>query len=138
MVHNAYVGVARGGGVVTRITYADRDADRMVTTVSRGTGVPRGHGGKIATIILAGMETTLDEVQYMLEGIKEKKFVPQRKPSDIAQMCRMVAERRNDRIKYLRKNPSEAPPLKPKTLYLPVGYRMVDTPIPGFRITARV
>ena len=74
----------------------------------------------------------------MLEGIREKKFVPKRKPGDIVKMCRMVAERRNERIKYWRKNPSEAPKRRPKpVLHLPVGVRMVDTSVPGMRIAMR-
>lgn len=137
MVHTAYVGVAPGMRTVTRITQVDKAGDRLATSHLYGPGIPRGAGGRVATIILAGMETTLDEVQYMLEGIREKKFVPERKPSDISKMCQMVAERRNERIKHLRKNPSEASNLpKPRRrgLYLPKGYRMVQTREPGFKI----
>ena len=139
MVHTAYVGVAPGMRTVTRVTAVDKAGDRLATTQVFGAGIPRGQGGRVATIILGGMETTLDEVEYMLDGIKEKKFVPQRKPADISKMCQMIAEQRNERIKYLRKNPSEASNLpKPKRrgLYLPKGYRMVPTPVPGFRIAA--
>ena len=140
MVHSAYVGVAHGARTVTKVVAVNKDADRMETTRSYGAGIPRGQGGRIATLILGGMETTLDEIEYMLEGIKEKKFVPQRTPGDISKMCQMVAERRNDQIKHWRKNPSEVPKAKPKRpgLYLPKGYRMVQTPIPGFRVAARV
>lgn len=141
MVHSAYLGVAPGMRTVTRITKLDRAADAITTSSAYGAGIPRGAGGRIATIILAGMETTLDEVEYMLEGIKEKKFVPQRKPSDIAKMCQMVAERRNERIKYLRRNPSEAPRPRHKrgpVLHLPVGYRMAKTSEPGFEIAVKV
>lgn len=137
MVSTAYVGVAPGMRTVTRITQVDKAADRLATSQLYGPGIPRGQGGRVATIILAGMETTLDEVEYMLEGIKEKKFVPQRNGSDISRMCQMVAERRNERIKYLRKNPSEASNLpKPRRrgLYLPKGYRMVPTTEPGLRV----
>ena len=134
MVHSAYVGVAHGMQTVTRITQVDKNADRLSTSRLYGVGIPRGQGGRVATIILAGMETTLDEVEYMLEGIREKKFVPQRKPSDIVQMCRMVAERRNEQIKYWRKNPSEAPKARRPGLYLPKSVRMrrSTVPIPGF------
>lgn len=139
MVHSAYVGVAGGHTTVTRITAVNKDADRMDSTRTYGVGIPRGQGGKIATLVLGGMETTLDEIEYILEGVKEKKFVPQRKPQDIVKMCRMLAERRNDAIKHFRKNPSEAPKIKtrPKHLYLPVGVRMVQTSEPGLKIAVR-
>ena len=138
MVHSAYVGVAHGTRTVTRITAVNRDADRFETTRVYGAGIPRGKGGRIATIILGGMETTLDEIEYIIEGMKEKKFVSVRKPGEIARMCQMVAERRNDKIKYWRKNPSEAPKRQEKVLYLPRGVRMTDTPVPGFRIAVKV
>lgn len=140
MVHSAYVGVAPGHSTVTRITAVNKDADRMETTRAYGTGLPRGAGGRVATLVLGGMETTLDEIEYMLEGIREKKFVPQRKPGEISQMCRMLAERRNERIKYLRKNPSEAPKRIGQLLYLPRRVRVMPThvPIPGFQLPAKV
>ena len=139
MVTTAYVGVASGNRTVTRVTAVNKDADRLESSRVYGAGIPRGQGGRVATLILGGMETTLDEIEYMLEGIKEKKFVPQRKPGDIVAMCRMVAERRNERIKYLRKNPSEAPKRKPgPVLHLPVGFRMVDAGLPGARVLAKV
>ena len=139
MVHHAYVGVAPGAVTVTKIVAVNKDADRMDTTRVYGAGIPRGVGGRIATLVLGGCETTLDEIEYILEGIKEKKFVPKRKPGDIVQMCRLLAERRNDRIKYWRKNPSEAPRPRPApVLHLPVGVRMVETSEPGFRIAMKV
>lgn len=139
MVHSAYVGVAPGFRTVTRITQVNRNEDRFATSRIYGVGLPRGASGKAATIILGGMETTLDEVEYMLEGIREKKFTPQRSPSDIARMCQLVAERRNAKIKYWRKNPSEAPKRRASpVLHLPVGFRMAQTPIPGFKIAMKV
>ena len=139
MVHSAYIGVAPGMRTVTRITSVDKDADAYATSREYGRGIPRGQGGKVATIVLGGMVTTLDEIEYILEGVKEKKFTPQRKPSDISKMCQMVAERRNERIKYLRKNPSEAPKRRAgPVLHLPVGVKMVQTPIPGFRVAMKV
>lgn len=139
MVHSAYVGVAQGHRTLTRITAVNKDADRFEHQVSFGQGIPRGEGGRIATLVLGGMETTLDEIEYILEGIKEKKQLePQRSQGDIAAMCQLVAERRNARIKYLRKNPSEAPRPKPKRgLYLPRGYRLVPTTEPGLRIAVK-
>ena len=134
---SAYVGVAPGGRTVVSIRQVDKNTDRMVTTRQYGAGIPRGQGGQVATIILGGMETSLAEIEYLLEGIREKKFVAKRSPADISRMCQAVAERRNEAIKHLRKNPSEASNLpKPKRrgLYLPKGYRLVQTPVPGFKI----
>ena len=138
MVHSAYVGVVPGGRTVTRITAVNKDQDRMDASRTYGAGISRGQGGRVATLILGGMETTLDEIEYIVEGLKAKKFVAQKKPSDIATMCRALAERRNDRVKYLRKNPSEAPK-KPRgpVLHLPVGYRMVNTAVPGMRVAMK-
>ena len=140
-VQSAYFGVASGMRTVTRVTALNKDADRLETTRAFGAGIPRGQGGQVAHIILGGLETTLDEIEYMLEGIKEKKFVPQRKNGEIALMCQQIAERRNAEIKRLRKNPSEMkdlPIAKPRRgLYLPKGFRMMQTPIPGFQITVR-
>ena len=140
MIHSAYLGVGDGHTTVTRITAVNRDADRMETTRAYGVGIPRGQGGRIATLVLGGMETTLDEIEYILQGVKEKKFVPKRTNGDIVTMCRMLAERRNAQVKYLRKNPSEAPKRKlaRRRLYLPVGYRMADTSEPGFKIAMKV
>ena len=139
MVHSAYVGVVDGARTVTRVSALNKDAQRIETTRAYGAGHPRGQGGRIATIVLGGLETTLDEIEYILEGIKEKKFVPERTPGDISRMCQMVAERRNDRIKYWRKNPSEVPKAKPRpNFYLPVGYRMAATSVPGFRLREKV
>ena len=139
MVHSAYVGVAPGMTTVTRVTALNKDADLFDTTKEYGEGIPRGQGGRIATLILGGVVTTLDEIEYIVQGIKEKKFVPLRKPGEISLMCQAVAERRNEQIKYWRKNPSEAPKAKPRRrgLYLPKGYRMVQTSEPGFRVAVR-
>ena len=139
MVHSAYVGVARGHTTVTTIKAVDKAADRLSTTRVYGIGIPRGQGGRIATLVLGGMETTLDEIEYILSGVKEKKFVPRRGPGEIADMCSLLAERRNARIKYLKKNPSEAPKRRRgPVLHLPVGYRMAETGVPGFKIATKV
>ena len=88
--------------------------------------------------MLGGLETTLDEMEYILEARKQKKFVPQRTGGEIAQMCQLLHERRNEAIKYFRKNPSEAPKKKSVRLHLPVGCRLVPTSEPGLKIVARV
>src|SRR3990167_1242311 len=138
-VSTAYVGVAPGGGTVTRVTSVNKNTDSFESTRAYGAGIPRGQGGRVGTFILGGMETTLDEIEDMVEGIKEKKFVPQRGSAEIAQMCRHLIEKRNETIKYLRKNPSEAPKKRPAgpTLYLPVGYRMAQTAVPGIRVAVQ-
>ena len=62
MVHSAYVGVASGGRTVTRITAINKDADRFESTRLYAPGMPRGASGRAATLILGGMETSLDEI----------------------------------------------------------------------------
>ena len=138
-VHSAYVGVANGHRTITAIKAVNKNADRLDTSRAYGVGIPRGQGGRIGTLILGGMETTLDEIHYILEGVKEKKFVPVNKPKDIAQMCRELIERRNDRIKYLRKNPSEAPKRRrAPTLYLPAKYQPTTLQGEGYKIASKV
>ena len=138
-VSTAYVGIVPGGRTVTRVTSVNKNTDRFESTRAYGAGMPRGQGGRVGTFILGGMETTLDEIEDMVEGIKEKKFVPQRGSAEIAQMCRHLIEKRNETIKYLRKNPSEAPKKRPAgpQFYLPVGYRMAETPVPGLRVAVK-
>lgn len=138
-VHSAYVGVAQGGGMVTRITTVSQERDRLESTKSYGPGIPRGQGGMIATLILGGMVTTLDEIKEAIEAVREQKFQPERTPGDIAAMCRKLMERKIERTKYLRKNPSETPrPQSRPGLFLPRGYRMVPTTEPGFSVRVRV
>ena len=137
-VHSLYYGVGQGHQVLTRLIKKDPGADRMEATKTYDPGLPRGQGGHVGMLILGGMETTLDEMEYILEAKKEKKWVPQRDGKEISEMCRVLIERRNDRIKYLQKNPSEAPKKKTVMLHLPVGYRYVDTPEPGLKILAKV
>ena len=137
-VDTLYYGVAPGGQKVTSLVTKHPVEDRMETTRSYEPGLSRGQGGKVAVFILGGMETTLDEMEYLLLRQKEKPFVPQRSNNEIADMCRVLAEHRNDRIKHLRANPSERPKKKPVRLYLPVGCRWMDTPEPGFKILARI
>ena len=139
MVQSLYHGVAPNGTVVTRVIKPNADRDALETTRTYEPGIPRGQGGNIATLIIGGMETTLDEVRDILAAKKEKKFVPRRSNKEIADMCRYLLERRNDAIRYYRKNPSEASNLPRKPiLHLPVGFHYKDTPEPGLKILARV
>lgn len=138
MVASAYVGIAPGNRSVTTIHSFNKNTERMETTKVYGEGVlPRGQSGNIGTLILGGMVTTLDEVEYLVEANKEKKFVRRKSSGEIAAMCHELTQRRNERIKYLRKNPSVAANLpKPRRpgLFLPKGVRMAKTSEPGLRI----
>ena len=138
MVQSAYVGVAQGGRTVTSVTAVNKNADRLERTRAYGRGMPRGQGGQIGTFILGGMVTTLDEVEYIVEGVKEKRFVQQRSRGEIVAMCHDLQERRNTLIRHYQKNPSEAPKAAPRpNFYLPVGFHMAQTAEPGFRIAVR-
>ena len=141
MVHSAYVGTAPGARSVTTVRTFNKNTERMETTRVFGQNtLARGQSGHAGTFILGGMVTTLDEVEYLVEAAKEKKFVRQKSSSEIAAMCHELQERRNERIKYLRKNPSEIPQAKPKRrgLFLPKGVRMVPMGAPGLRIAIGV
>lgn len=143
-VESFYVGVANGNRTVTTVVKPSLDRNRMEATREYGPGLPRGVGGRIAVLVLAGMETTLDEVEYIVQAKQDKKFIPQRGPGEIAQMGRLLLERRNEAIrarrKYLKANPSEMPKPRKKTarLYLPVGFRYVGTSEPGLQVLARI
>ena len=143
-VESFYVGVAGGNRTVTTVVKPSLDRNRMEATREYGPGLPRGVGGRIAVLVLAGMETTLDEVEYIVQAKQDKKFVPQRGPGEIAQMGRLLLERRNEAIrarrKYLKANPSEMPKPRKKTvrLHLPVGFRYVGTSEPGLQVLARI
>ncbi len=142
-VYSLFSGVSSGGRTVTAVVKASADRNRLEKTVTYGTGIPRGQGGRVAVLVLGGMETTLDEMQYILQSKQEKKFVPRRNGSDIAEMCRLLQARRNEQIEALRKylvgNPSEIPQKKRTVrLHLPVGFRYVPTSEPGFRVLARI
>lgn len=136
-VEALYSGVASEYRTVTTLVRPSADGNRMERIRTYGPPIPRGQGGQVAVLVLGGMETTLAELQYILEAQKEKKFVPQRKPGEIAQMCRLLAERRNELIEQWRKRPQERPRRPGKGLYLPRGYRMVPTREPGFKVLAR-
>ncbi|MCB7128072.1 MAG: hypothetical protein J3T61_00850 [Candidatus Brocadiales bacterium] len=137
-VDTLYYGVGSGNTTVTRIRKKSRDGDKMEISQSVGPGLERGQGGRIGVLVIGGMETSLDEMEYILEAKRQKKFIPRRNGSEIADMCRLVLERRNEAIKHYRKNPSEAPKKKTVRLHLPVGYRYVGTKEPGLQILARI
>ncbi len=137
-VYSLYSGVSRHGGTVTTLVKPSADRNRLEATSVYGPPMPRGQGGQVAVLILGGMETTLAEVQDILEAKRQKKFVPRRGPGEIVQMCQFLQERRNEAIRYYRKNPSEAPrPKKTVRLLLPVGYKMAQTNEPGLRVRVR-
>lgn len=142
MVSSVYVGVAPGNRTVTTIVKPSADRNHMESVSTYGEGLPRGVGGQIGVLVLGGMVTTLDEMEYIIEAKKEKKFVPRRTVGEIMGMCKLVAERRNEQIrearKLVRRNPSMAPKKRRLTLHLPVGCRYVQTAEPGLRVLTRV
>lgn len=141
-VESLYWGVSNGGGSVTRLVKPSVSGDRMAATRTPGLRIlDRGESGCAGILILGGMETTLDEMEYILEARKQKPFVQRRSGKEIADMCRLVIERRNEMIKYLRKNPSELSNLPKKRkvrLHLPVGLRYVPTAVPGLKVLAQI
>lgn len=141
-IESLYVGVASGNRTVSAIVRPSLDRNRMETTKVYGPGIPRGQGGRIAVLVLGGMETTLDEMEYLIAAKQDKKFVPQRGAGEIAAMGRLLLQRRNqaieDRQKYLKANPSEMPKKKRTIrLHLPVGFRYMPTSEPGLSILTR-
>lgn len=137
-VDSLYAGVSPGNHTITTVIKKSRTEDKLEATRTYGPGLQRGQGGRVAILVLGGMETTLDEMEYILQAKQEKKFVPKRTPGDIVRMCELVAERRHDQIKHLKANPSEMPKKKKTVrMYLPVGYRYVPTSEPGLSILAR-
>ena len=137
MVHSVYSGVSRYGGTVTSITKPSADRQRMETTSIYGPALPRGQGGMIGVLVLGGMETTLAEVRDIIAARQAKKFVPKRNQSEITQMCRLVADRRNELIMEARKRVGPKPKRK-VVLHLPVGFRYVNTREPGLKVLARI
>ena len=133
-----YSGVANGNATVTTVVKPSLDRNRMETTRVYSPGLPRGQGGRIAILVLGGMETTLDEMEYIIEAKKQKKFVPHRTGKEVADMCRLLLERRNDLVRHYQKNPSEKPKKRTVRLHLPVGYRFVGTSEPGLKVLARI
>ena len=141
MVSTVYVGVAPGNRTVTTVVRPSLDHNHMEATSTYGEGLPRGVGGQIGILVIGGMVTTLDEMEYIIEAKKEKKFVPKHTPGEITAMCRLVTERRNEQIREARKlvqrNPSTGPKRRVR-LHLPVGFRYVQGPVPGLEVLARV
>lgn len=140
-VLSLYRGIAPGGGTVTTLIKKSRTEDKLEKTCTFGPReVQRGESGQVAILVIGGMEASLDEVHYLLAARQQKKFVPQRTPGEISQMCAELRERRNNTIRYYRKNPSEAPKPRKNTvrLYLPVGLRYVPTSEPGLKVLARI
>ena len=137
-VHSLYQGVANGNRTVTKLVRGAQDANHLEATRTYGPGLPRGQGGNIGVFVIGGLETTLDEMEFILEARKQTPFVARRSGGEIAQMCQALMERRNDAIKYYRKNPSEAPKKKSVRLHLPVGCRLVGTNEPGMKLVARI
>ena len=141
-IESLYHGVALGHQTVTTLVKPSLDRNRMEATRVYGPGLPRGVGGQVGVLVLGGMETTLDEMEYILEARRQKKFIPRRSPGDIVAMCRLVADRRNEQIdaknKFLARNPSMVSKKRRVRLHLPVGYKMVQTSEPGLRVLARV
>jgi hypothetical protein len=139
MVDSIYQGVTHGNQTVTTVLKPSADRNSLEATKTIGPALPRGQGGQIGVLILGGMETTLDEMEDILEAKRQKKFVPRRGPGEIADMCRYLIEQRNDKIRHYRKNPSEAPQKRPtRRLHLPSGYRMANTAQPGLRVLAQI
>ena len=143
-VEALYVGVASGNRTVVALTKPSLDHNRMETTKAYGPGLRRGEGGRIGVLVLGGMETTLDEMEYLVQAKEAKQFTPQRKSGEIAAMCRLLLIRRNEQIearrKYLKGNPSEMPKRKKRTvrIHLPVGFRFVNTNEPGLEMAVRI
>lgn len=138
-IHSLYTGIVSGNRTVTKVVRVSQDQNRLEAERTYGPSLPRGESGRIGVFVIGGLETTLDEMEYILEAKRQKPFVQRRSGGEIADMCRTLIERRNGMIKYFRKNPSEAPKKKRTArLYLPSGYRYVPTSEPGLQVLARV
>ena len=137
-----YSGVANGWRTVTTVVQPSQDKNSLEASRSYGPGMPRGQGGRVAVLVLGGMETTLDEMEYILEERQQTPFVPRYTGGEIAAMCRQLQERRNEQreaaMKHLQANPSEAPRKRKVVVYLPVGCRFVPTSEPGLEVLMRV
>jgi len=141
LVSSVYVGVAPGNRTVTTVVKPSADRNSMESVSTYGEGLPRGAGGRIGVLVLGGMVTTLDEMEYIIEAKRAKKFIPKRTPGDIVNMCRLLIERRNEQIMEARKQGQRNPSMVPKRkvrLHLPVGCRYVQTAEPGLKVLARI
>ena len=144
-VDSLYFGVSNGG-TMTRVVKPSADRNRMETVRTDGPMMPRGQGGLVGTLILDNCQSTLREMEYLLEARREKPFQVMRKPWEIAKAIKQGLERRNEVIeaqrKYFKTNPSEKPRLAKVRIMarrrLPAGYKMVNTAVPGFRVLGKV
>ena len=144
-VDSLYFGVGNGG-TMTSVVKPSLDRNRMETTRTYGPMLPRGQGGLVGTLVLDNCQSTLREMEYILEARREKPLQVMRKPWEIAKAIKQGLERRNEIIeaqrKYFKTNPSEKPKLAKVRIMaknrLPAGYKMVPTVVPGFRIATKV
>ena len=131
MVDSIYHGVAPGNRTVTTIRRPSEDRNRMETTRTYGPALDRGQGGQAAVLVLGGMETSLAEMEYILEAKRAKTFIPKRSEKEIA-------VQRNERIMELRKNHTVRPKKKTVQLHLPVGFKYAQTGMPGLKALVKV
>jgi len=138
-VESLYGGIAPGGKTVTRVIKPSADQNHMESTSTFSEGLQRGQGGRAAVLVLGGMETTLAEMEYILEAKQAKPFVPKKTNGEIAAMCRLVMNQRNEEIERQRKNPMPRPQKKRgNPIFLPKGFKMAPTKVPGLNVRARV
>ena len=138
MVQSIFQGAGPGGSTVTRVVKKSPDGDYLEGTQSFGTGLGRGVGGLAGIVVMGGMVTTLDEMEYIAEARRQKTWVPRHSNNEIAKMCQHSGERHNEAVMEARKRNPNPPKKKKVTLFLPVGYRMAETSEPGLKILARV
>lgn len=137
-VQALWTGIASGNRTVTTVWKPSADRNSLEATRVYGPAMPRGQGGRIGVLVLGGMETSLDEVEAIAEAARAKKFKARRSMGEIASMCRMVADMRNEAIMDARKRAPTPRPRRPsRRLYLPTGCRYVPTSEPGLKILVR-
>ena len=68
LVHSLYQGVSVLGGSVIALTKKHPTEDRLQRIITPTDGLARGQSGLAAVLVLGGMETTLDEMEYILEA----------------------------------------------------------------------
>src|SRR3990167_4642010 len=142
-VESLYSGVSHGG-TVTTVVKPSADSNRMEAVRTEGPMMQRGQGGLVGTLILDNCQSTLREMEYILEARREKPFQAIKKPWEIAKAIKQGLERRNEIIeaqrKHFKANPSERPLAKVRIMArrrLPAGYKMVPTSVPGLRIATK-
>ena len=140
-VDSVYSGIASGGRTVTTVRRPSADQNQMETTRVYGPPLPRGEGGRVGVLVLGGMETSLDEMEYILEAKRQKPFVPRRTNGEVADMCRDILIRRNELIEELRKTlltrMAPKPPKRTVKIHLPVGCRYMPTREAGLKVLVR-